>query len=136
MIKITEEPLNPDELTTAVSRDEAGAINVFIGTVRAATQERNVVCLEFEAYVTMAEKEIEKIIADARQRWPILEMAVHHRIGKLHIGEIAVVIAVSCPHRKEAFAACQFAIDTLKETVPIWKKEVFEDGEVWVSAHP
>ena len=84
----------------------------------------------------MAIKEMEKIGQRASEKWPVQAIAIHHREGVLQIGEIAVVIAVACPHRKNAFAACQFAIDTLKETVPIWKKEIFEDGEVWVAAHP
>ncbi|UII29915.1 molybdenum cofactor biosynthesis protein MoaE [Fulvivirga ulvae] len=136
MIKITEYPLNPDDITSTVFSDEAGAVNVFIGTVRATTKHKRVVRLEFETYLNMAIKEIEKIIETVKQKWPVHHVVIHHRIGALTVGEIAVVIAVSSPHRKEAFAACQYAIDTLKETVPIWKKEVFEDGEEWVSAHP
>ncbi|GAA0893430.1 molybdenum cofactor biosynthesis protein MoaE [Fulvivirga kasyanovii] len=136
MIKITEHPLNPDDITSTVFSNEAGAVNVFIGTVRATTQDKKVVRLEFETYLNMAIKEIEKIIEAMKNKWPVHHVVVHHRIGTLTVGEIAVVIAVSSPHRKEAFAACQYAIDTLKETVPIWKKEIFEDGEVWVSAHP
>lgn len=136
MIKITEYPLNPDNIISTVYDDGAGGVSVFIGTVRSSTKNKKVVKLEFETYLNMAIKEIEKIIEQAKEKWPISHMAIHHRIGMLTIGEIAVVIAVSSPHRKEAFAACEYAIDTLKETVPIWKKEVFEDGEEWVSAHP
>lgn len=136
MIKITEHPLNPDDITSTVFSNEAGAVNVFIGTVRATTKDKKVVRLEFETYLSMAIKEIEKIIEAMKHKWPVHHVVIHHRIGTLTVGEIAVVIAVSSPHRKEAFAACQYAIDTLKETVPIWKKEIFEDGEIWVSAHP
>ncbi len=84
----------------------------------------------------MATKELAKIVDKAKEKWPIIKAAVHHRTGILQIGEVPVVIAVSTAHRAAGFAACQFIIDTLKETVPIWKKEFFEDGEVWVSAHP
>lgn len=92
--------------------------------------------LAFEAYAPMAIKEMQKIAKEAIQQWPVLGMAIHHRVGILAVGEIPVVIAVACAHRQAAFEACQYAIDTLKETVPIWKKEYFEDGEVWVAAHP
>ncbi len=119
-----------------VHSDSAGAIDVFIGTVRNSTKGKEVVRLEFESYDAMAIKEIQKIIDQAKAQWPVEKMAVYHRNGILGIGEVAVIIAVSTPHRKASFEACQFAIDTLKETVPIWKKEVFEDGEVWVAAHP
>lgn len=136
MIKITEHPLNPDDITSTVFNDEAGAVNVFVGTVRATTRHKRVVKLEFETYLNMAIKEIEKIIEQVKSKWPVHHVVIHHRIGTLTVGEIAVVIAVSASHRKEAFAACEYAIDTLKETVPIWKKEIFEDGEEWVSAHP
>jgi len=84
----------------------------------------------------MAIKEMQKIAARAAEKWPVEKMVIHHRVGTLAIGEIAVIIAVATPHRKAAFEACEFAIDTLKETVPIWKKEIFKDGEVWVAAHP
>ncbi|UII23812.1 molybdenum cofactor biosynthesis protein MoaE [Fulvivirga ligni] len=136
MIKITEHPLNPDDVVGTVYDDEAGATNVFIGTVRAHTKDKKVRKLEFETYLNMAIKEIEKIIEDVKAKWPIHHITIHHRVGVLTIGEVAVVIAVSSPHRRESFAACEYAIDTLKKTVPIWKKEVFEDGEQWVSAHP
>ena len=92
--------------------------------------------LEFESYEPMAIKEMQKIAERAAAKWPVEKMVIHHRVGVLGIGEIAVIIAVATPHRKAAFEACEFAIDTLKETVPIWKKEIFEDGEVWVAAHP
>jgi molybdopterin synthase catalytic subunit len=84
----------------------------------------------------MALKEMQKIVDSAKEKWPIQEMAIHHRVGKLQIGEIPVVIAVATAHRKQGFEACEYAIDSLKQTVPIWKKEIFEDGEQWVSAHP
>ena len=109
---------------------------MFIGTVRNSTKGKPVVRLEFEAYESMAIKEMEKIAAQAFAKWPVQKVAIHHRIGVLHIGEIPVVVAVSATHRDAAFDACRYIIDTLKLTVPIWKKELFEDGEVWVAAHP
>ncbi len=135
-IYLTEEPIAVDEVIAAVNSENAGAVDVFIGTVRNSTKERKVVRLEFEAYDSMALREMEKLAQQVRERWPVEKIAIHHRKGVLQIGEVAVVIAVSTPHRKEAFAACQFAIDTLKQTVPIWKKEIFEDGQIWVAAHP
>jgi molybdopterin synthase catalytic subunit len=111
-------------------------MTVFIGTVRNQTQGKPVIRLEFEAYAPMAIGEMRKIAAQAVARWGVSKMAIHHRTGVLEIGDIAVIIAVATPHRKAAFEACEFAVDTLKETVPIWKKEFFEDGAVWVAAHP
>jgi molybdopterin synthase catalytic subunit len=115
---------------------ESGGIDVFIGTVRNATKGKKVVRLEFEAYEKMAITEMEKIAVYAKNNWPIQKLLIHHRNGVLAIGEIPVVIAVSAAHRDAAFDACRYVIDTLKQTVPIWKKEIFEDGEVWVAAHP
>lgn len=115
---------------------ESGGIDVFIGTVRNQTKGRRVVRLEFEAYEPMAISEIEKILKRAGEKWPVQKALVYHRVGILEVGEVPVVIVVSAAHRAAAFEACRFIIDTLKETVPIWKKEVFEDGEVWVAAHP
>jgi len=135
-VHISDDKLDEQAIMALVRSDSAGAIDVFIGTVRNSTKGKNVVRLEFESYDAMAIKEIQKIIDQAKMKWPIEKMAIYHRKGVLSIGEAAVVIAVSTPHRKASFEACQYAIDTLKETVPIWKKEVFEDGEVWVAAHP
>ena len=136
MIRITEEPLNTQAIVDSVISPNGGAVNVFIGTVRNSTKGKEVVRLEFEACEPMATKELTKIAEDAKQRWPMQKVAVHHRVGVLDISEIPVVIAVSTPHRAAGFEACQYIIDTLKQTVPIWKKEIFEDGEVWVAAHP
>lgn len=136
MIEITNEILDRQRIISSVESDEAGGISVFIGTVRNATKDRKVLHLEFEAYEEMALKELTKIADFMHNKWPLKAVSIHHRTGLVKVGEDAVVIAVSSAHRKEAFAACQYAIDTLKQTVPIWKKEVFEDGEVWVSAHP
>ncbi len=115
---------------------ESGGIDVFIGTVRNATKGKKVVHLEFEAYEPMAISEMGKIAEFALAKWPVHKILIHHRTGLLGVGEIPVIIAVSAAHRNAAFEACRYAIDTLKQTVPIWKKEVFEDGEVWVAAHP
>ena len=136
MLAITQIPIDPQYLIDQVSSPDAGAIDVFIGTVRNSTKNKAVQRLEFEAYDAMALREMQKIIDQAMEKWPVIKMGIHHRKGILEIGEVAVVIAVSCAHRKAAFEACQYAIDTLKQTVPIWKKEVFEDGAVWVAAYP
>lgn len=135
-IKLVEIPLNVGECQDFVQEDGAGGVVTFIGTVRDQTKGKKVLRLEFEAYAPMAISEMTKIAEDVREKWSAFKVAIHHRVGVLEIGDIAVVIAVSTPHRKAAFEACEFGIDTLKETVPIWKKEVFEDGEVWVAAHP
>jgi len=136
MIEITDQPIDKNKIISAAESLEAGALNVFIGTVRAKTADKKVIRLEYECYKPMAVSEIEKIFEEASQRWPILKVAISHRIGILQLGDEAVVLAVSTPHRKESFEVCQFIIDTLKQTVPIWKKEVYEGGEEWVSAHP
>jgi molybdopterin synthase catalytic subunit len=113
-----------------------GGIDVFIGTVRDSTKGKRVVRLEFEAYEEMAISEMQKLADKALQQWPVQRVAIHHRTGTLQVGEVPVIIAVAAAHRDAAFGACRYLIDTLKKTVPIWKKEVFEDGEVWVSATP
>lgn len=135
-IKIRGQPLEVAAIYSNCVADGGGAVNLFVGTVRDQTKGKQVVRLEYEAYESMAIKEMEKLAFQAVERWSALKVIVHHRVGTLHIGEPAVVIAVSTPHRQASFEACKFIIDTLKETVPIWKKEVFEDGEVWVSATP
>ena len=135
-VHITDKKLNPVEVIPLVESDGSGAVNVFIGTVRDKTKGKTVLRLEFEAYESMALKEMQKIVDEAKKKWSVNKLVIHHRVGSLEIGDIPVIIAVSTPHRKDGFEACQFAIDTLKETVPIWKKEIFQDGEEWVSAHP
>ncbi len=135
-IQLLETPLAPQACIEAVASDRTGGTAVFIGTVRNHTRGRDVLRLEFEAYAPMAVSEMRKIAEAAQQRWQAEHISIHHRVGVLQIGEIAVIIAVATPHRQAAFEACQYAIDTLKETVPIWKKEIFTDGEVWVAAHP
>ncbi len=135
-IKIKSDPLSEVECNDFVKDSSAGGTVIFIGTVRDHTRGKKVVELEFECYEPMAFKEMEKIAGAIKNRWKAIKVSMHHRVGSLNIGEIPVIIAVSTPHRQAAFEACQFGIDTLKETVPIWKKEVFEDGELWVAAHP
>ncbi len=135
-IQVVEEELSAAQCEAHVTDDGAGGTVVFIGTVRNQTQGKEVKRLEFEAYRPMAIKEMEKIAHHIAQVWDAIAISMHHRVGVLQIQEAAVIIAVSTPHRVAAFAACQYAIDTLKETVPIWKKEIFSDGEIWVAAHP
>ncbi|MEM6318647.1 MAG: molybdenum cofactor biosynthesis protein MoaE [Bacteroidota bacterium] len=135
-IQILDTDLNPQTCIDFVTNPASGGINVFVGTVRNQTKGKTVVRLDFETYRPMAISEMRKIAERACEQWPIEKISMHHRVGTLNIEGIAVVIAVATPHRKASFEACQFAIDTLKETVPIWKKEIFEDGEVWVAAHP
>ncbi len=136
MIEITDQPIEVQKIITAASQHEAGAINIFIGTVRNQTSGKKVLRLEYEAYEPMAVSEVRKIIDRANQQWNLTGWAVSHRTGTMIPGDIAVVVVISTPHRKESFSACQFIIDSLKQTVPIWKKEFFEDGDQWVSAHP
>ena len=133
MYKITTEPIDVEALYRAVLRDRDGAVVTFHGVVREYSDSGRVVrYLEYEAYPEMAEAQMRAIGAEIKRRWDIDDVAMVHRIGHLEIGEASVVIAVAAPHRGEAFDACAYAIDTLKATVPIWKKEVFADGEVWV----
>lgn len=135
-IFVTDKPLDLEGIKNMASDDGAGGMVIFIGTVRNQTKGKTVSSLEFESYLPMAEKEMKKIADYAIKKWDLKHMIIHHRIGKLDIGEIPVIIAASSAHRVVSFEACEYAIDTLKETVPIWKKEIFEDGEVWVAAHP
>ena len=135
-IELKDTPLSISEAEAFVESPDTGGLVVFIGTVRNKTQAKPVIRLEFEAYEPMAISEMRKIAEQALAQFAVTKIAIHHRVGVLEIGEIAVVIAVSAPHRGAAFDACEHCIDTLKLTVPIWKKEVFEDGDVWVAAHP
>jgi molybdopterin synthase catalytic subunit len=129
--EILSEPLRLESLIAHVERPEAGAVVTFAGNVRNHSRGRRVEYLEYDAYVPMAERKLREIAEDAERRWDC-RVAVHHRTGRLEIGEPSVLIAVSCAHRAAAFDACRYVIDTLKQTVPIWKKEVWEDGEVWI----
>jgi len=136
MIEVTEKPIEIQKVIETVTARGAGAINVFVGTVRDQAAGKKVVWLEYEAYQSMAVAETRRIVEEAAAQWPLLGWAVIHRVGTVKPGEAAVAVAVSTPHRKESFAACQFIIDSLKSRVPIFKKEVFEDGAEWVSARP
>ncbi len=135
-IQISPSTLNIQSAIDWIMSPESGGIDVFIGTVRNQTKGKKVVRLEFEAYEPMAITEMEKIAKEAFEKWPVQKVLIHHRTGVLQIGEVPVVIAVSAAHRAAAFDACRYIIDTLKQTVPIWKKEFFEDGDVWVGATP
>ncbi len=129
---VTESPLSLDEVVAEVADERAGAIVTFTGTVRSNSRGRDVERLEYEAYTEMAESVMTGIATVLKARYDLHEVAIHHRVGNVGIGEASVVIAVSAPHRADALAACKDAIDTLKETVPLWKKEVYESGEEWI----
>ena len=135
-IQITEEILDISECLKAAQDLSCGGIASFIGTVRNQTKNKNVVRLEFETYKGMAIKEMTKIAEEVEEKFSVKNIVIHHRTGTLFPGDIAVIIVVSDGHRDSVFDACRYAIDTLKKTVTIWKKEVFDDGEEWVSAHP
>ena len=135
-IVLTDLPIDISACISRVMTPSAGGVDVFIGTVRDVTKGRRVLRLDFEAYEPMAISEMKKIAERAMKEWPLHKIVLHHRTGTLEVGEVPVVIAVSAAHRDAAFTACRYIIDTLKQTVPIWKKEIFEDGEVWVSATP
>ena len=134
MFKITTEVITGTEVREAVEGPDAGAVVVFLGTVRNNTHGRPVTRLEYEAYPPMAEKKMAEIAQEIAQKWgDSLRVAMVHRTGKLDIGEVSVAVAVAAPHRKDAFEACQYAMNRLKQIVPIWKREVWVDGEAeWV----
>jgi molybdopterin synthase catalytic subunit len=132
MFDITEQALSLEPLVNAVQRPSSGAIASFLGVVRAQTRGRQVRYLEYEAYREMAIPKFHEIGEEIHRKWQVDEIAIVHRIGHLEVGEASVAIAVSAPHRHDAFAACAYAIDRLKEIVPIWKKEVWTDGEEWI----
>ena len=135
MIRLTREPIDYHALTESVRSDQAGAVVLFLGTVREMTDGRRTVALDYEAYPEMAEAKLAELETEARRRWPVVETAIVHRLGRLELGEVSVAVAVSAPHRADAFQAGRFLIDRLKQTVPIWKKENWADGTTeWV--HP
>jgi len=135
MVHITDKKILIDDLLAEVGTAASGALNIFVGTTRNRSGERSVLWLEYEAYVPMALKKMEEIEVEARSRWPVQNITVVHRVGKVDIGEASVVIAVSSAHRDESFKACRFIIDQLKENVPIWKKEHYADGSSEWSMH-
>jgi MoaE-MoaD fusion protein len=130
--RISAEPLDPRVVVSEVADERAGGIATFLGTTRIESRGRTVHHLEYEAYAEMAEDVMAQIAEGLKKRYDLCEVAIHHRIGRVAIGETSVAIAVSAPHRQDALAACKDAIDTLKETVPLWKKEVYEGGEEWI----
>jgi molybdopterin synthase catalytic subunit len=130
--RLSEKPLALEAVVAEVRTDEAGAVASFVGTTRARSRGRDVLYLEYEAYEGMAEQVMAALVAALKERHDLCEVAIHHRVGRVDIGETSVVIAVSAPHRGDALAACREAIDELKVTVPLWKKEVYEGGEEWI----
>jgi molybdopterin synthase catalytic subunit len=134
MILITNDPLDPQATTGLVRTSSNGAVVTFLGTTRDNTGERRVLHLEYEAYRPMADKKLAEIAAEVSKKWPVQDVAIAHRLGRLEIGDISLVVAVASPHRRDAFAASQYVVDRIKQTVPIWKKEFFEGGEVWIES--
>ena len=130
--RVTDEPLSLEAVVDEVTDESAGAVATFLGTVRRESRGRKVLYLEYEAYAEMAEDVMAQLAADLEHRYELWAVAIHHRVGRVEIGEASVAIAVSAPHRQDALAACKDAIDTLKRTVPLWKKEVYEGGEEWI----
>lgn len=135
MIEITSNPLSPEQIINKVRKDSHGAVVTFIGTVRSPSQGKEVLYLEYEAYEEMARKKLQQILKEINQKWQLQDVAISHRTGKVNAGETALVIVVASPHRQEAFEACQYAVDRLKQIAPFWKKEVYGKGESWVE-HP
>ena len=131
-VRLTDGPIDLGAVVAEVAREEAGAIATFVGTTRVNSRGRTVARLEYEAFEGMAEQEMARIADDLMSRYDLCEVAMAHRVGPVQIGEASIAIAVSAPHRADALAACKDAIDTLKETVPLWKKEIYEDGEEWI----
>ena len=133
MIRLTPSPIDFTALTESVRSHQAGAVVLFLGTVREMTAGRQTIALDYDAYPQMAEAKMAELEAEARQRWPVIEVGIVHRTGRLELGEISVAVAVSTPHRQQAFEAGRFLIDELKLRVPIWKKENWSDGSTeWV----
>lgn len=136
MFTIQDTPISLDEVVRAVTDAGQGGLVTFTGVVRNRSRGKTVTRLDYEAYGEMAQKQLARIGAETAEKWPGTRVAIVHRVGELRPGDLAVVIAVSAPHRKEAFRACEHVIDRLKEDVPIWKKEYADDGEVWVGLGP
>jgi molybdopterin synthase catalytic subunit len=132
LFEVIDKPINVQEVIDKVVRREAGAVTTFIGTVREFTKGKRTLYLEYQAYETMAVKMLEKIGTEIKEKWPEAKTAITHRTGRLGISDIAVVIAVSTPHRKDAYDANEYAIERIKQIVPIWKKEHWEDGDMWI----
>jgi len=136
MFAVTHQILDHATLNSAVARPEAGAVVLFSGIVGAKNLDRRVEHSEYDAYPPLAERTLADIASEARSRWELTEVAIHHRIGRLEIGEASLLVAVSAPHRAEAFEACHYCVDRVKQIVPVWKKEVWEGGESWIEGTP
>ncbi len=134
--KLTTDILVAEEIEKVLRNESCGAEVIFCGSVRSSSKGENVVALEFETYEAMATKELHRIADEIEMKWKVHSIVLQHRLGRVAVGELAVIAAIAAPHRKEAFEACQFLMDQLKATVPIWKKEILTSGEVWVSAFP
>ncbi|MCG8608803.1 molybdenum cofactor biosynthesis protein MoaE [bacterium] len=132
MIGLTSEKISIDAILSEVEDHSTGAVVLFLGRVRNLSEGREVQRMDYEAYPEMAEAKMREIEQEVVKRWPVEKIVLIHRVGKIELGEVSVAITVAGPHRQQAFEACRYAIDTLKETVPIWKKEYFSDGEAWV----
>lgn len=130
--RVTEQALDPQALVELVRRDESGAVALFYGVVRNHNEGRRVIALEYEAYPEMAVRKLREVAAEVKARWPIDDIAIHHRVGRLAIGETSLLVAVSSAHRRQAFEACHHAVDRIKQVVPVWKKEIWEDGGAWL----
>ncbi len=135
MFGVQSEPLDPAPLVEAVRRDDAGAIALFYGIVRNENLGRSVQYLEYDAYPEMALKKMREVADEVRAKFPVAAVGVLHRIGRLEIGETSLLVAVSSGHRKEAFEACHYAVDRIKQIVPVWKMEVWSDGSAWIEGH-
>ena len=134
MIRITNDPLDAALAVSQVESPAAGAVAVFVGVTRNNTAGREVLFLEYEAYRPMADDQLRRVADEMRERWELQGVAIHHRLGRLEIGEASLVVAASSAHRQAAFEACHFSVDRIKQIVPIWKKEFFVGGEVWVGS--
>ena len=132
LFDITADPLDTGRLTAAIAAPDCGAVATFVGIVRDHNAGRRVTWLLYEAYEPLARKALARIGEEAGMQWPSVRLAIHHRVGRLEIGEASVVIAAGSPHRADAFAACRYAIERIKQIVPIWKHEHFEGGDVWI----
>jgi molybdopterin synthase catalytic subunit len=135
MFEVTRDALDPRRLVDHVRRDESGAVALFYGVVRNENLGRSVNHLEYDAYPEMAVKKMREVAGEVRAKFAITEIGVMHRIGRLEIGETSLLVAVSSAHRKEAFEACHYAVDRIKQIVPVWKKEVWADGSQWIEGH-
>lgn len=134
--QVTAEVLEPQRLVDAVRKDESGAVVLFYGVARNHNEGRRVRALEYDAHPSLAEKKLRQVAEEVRARWPVTGIGILHRTGRITVGETSLLVAVSAAHRREAFEACHFTVDRIKEIVPIWKKEIFDDGEgAWVAGH-